>query len=59
MLGVSFNGALGNAGLGTLAVLSVIISGRGSLPGPIVLLAVSTAVAYLLSRPVFEIRHDD
>ena len=51
--------ALGNAGFGTLAVLSVIISGRGSLPGPIVLLIVSTAVAYLLSRRVFEISYDD
>jgi hypothetical protein len=48
--------ALGNAGLGALSLLSVIIARRGPLLGPSILLVASVALAYVLSRPVFEVR---
>jgi hypothetical protein len=46
--------AMGNLGLGTLALLSVILSRRGPVVGPIVLLVVSLVVSYWLSRPWFD-----
>jgi len=50
--------ALGNVGLGALALLAVIISRRGDVLGPSVLLAVSLALAYALSRRVFNFPHE-
>lgn len=45
--------ALGNIGLGTLALLAVILSRTGDMIGPSVLLVVSLILAYVLSRRVF------
>jgi uncharacterized membrane protein (DUF2068 family) len=45
--------ALGNIGLGTLALLAVILSRKGDVFGPGVLLVVSIVLAYGLSRRVF------
>jgi uncharacterized membrane protein (DUF2068 family) len=45
--------AIGNVGLGTLALLAVILSRKGDVIGPGVLLVVSLALAYALSRGVF------
>src|SRR5439155_1832339 len=39
--------ALGNAGLGALATLSWLVSRRGQLVGPLVLLVTSSLLAYL------------
>lgn len=47
--------ALGNIGLGTLATLSVILSRRGDVIGPVVLLATSLALALVLTRPSFDV----
>ncbi len=47
--------ALANAGLGTLALLSVILARRGPLLGPVILLVASVAFGYVLSRPIFEV----
>ncbi len=48
--------AIGNMGLGTLALLAVLLSREGSWPGPAVLLVVSLVAAYLLGRPVFDLQ---
>jgi uncharacterized membrane protein (DUF2068 family) len=45
--------ALGNIGLGTLGVLAVILSRRGDALGPALLVVTSLALAYALSRRVF------
>ena len=50
--------AIGNAGLGTLALLAVLISQRGSYAGPALLLVVAVTIAYLLSRPAFTLPED-
>ena len=47
--------ALGNIGLGTLATLAVILSRRGDVIGPAVLLVTSLAFAYVLTRPSFDV----
>lgn len=47
--------ALGNAGLGTLSLLSVMLARRGPLIGPAILLAASVVLAWALSRPVFSL----
>ena len=47
--------AVANAGLGTLALLSVILAREGPFFGPIILLVVSVAFGYVLSRPVFSV----
>lgn len=44
---------MGNLGLGTLALAAVLMSRRGDVATPLVLLLVSLAVSYWLSRPVF------
>jgi hypothetical protein len=45
--------AMGNFGIGTLVLLSAIMSRQGPIVGPVVLLAISTLAAYVLSRPMF------
>ena len=50
--------ALASAGLGTLTLLNVILARDGSPYVPAVVLAASGAVAFWLSRPVFEMRDD-
>lgn len=45
--------AVANAGLGALALLSVILAREGSFVGPVILLTASIAFGYALSRPVF------
>jgi hypothetical protein len=47
--------ALANAGLGALALLSVILARRGPLLGPTILLVASVAFGYVLSRPIFAV----
>ena len=46
--------SLASAGLGTLTLLSVILSRDGSPFVPVIVLVTSAAVAFWLSRPVFE-----
>ncbi len=50
--------AMGNAGLGTLSLLAVVIARRGPYLGPTILLVVSVVLAYVLSRPVFTLPED-
>ena len=50
--------AIGNIGLGALALLAVVISRRGDVFGPGVLLVVSLALGYGLSRSVFNFSHE-
>jgi uncharacterized membrane protein (DUF2068 family) len=50
--------ALGNAGLGTMSLLAVLIARRGPLLGPGTLLVASVGVAYLLSRSAFALPVD-
>jgi uncharacterized membrane protein (DUF2068 family) len=45
--------ALGTSALGALATFSSLLAHEGSLTGPLVLFVVSTALTYLLSRPIF------
>jgi hypothetical protein len=47
--------ALANAGLGALALISVILARRGPLLGPVILLVASVAFGYVLSRPIFAV----
>lgn len=46
---------MGNLGLGTLALLSVLMSRRGPVIGPVFLLVLSLVMSYWLSRPVFNL----
>ena len=46
--------SLASAGLGTLTLLSVIFAREGSVVVPVIVLVASAAVAFWLSRPVFE-----
>jgi uncharacterized membrane protein (DUF2068 family) len=46
---------MGNIGLGTLTLLAVLMSRRGPVIGPVVLLVVSLAMSYWLSRPAFDL----
>lgn len=50
--------AMGNIGLGTLALLSVMLARRGPVVGPVVLLVISLAMSYWLSRPAFDVPED-
>jgi hypothetical protein len=53
--------SLASAGLGTLTLLSVILSRDGSPFVPAIVLVASAAVAFWLSRPVFDVaapRHE-
>lgn len=47
--------AMGNIGLGTLALLAVIMSRRGNALGPALLLVTSVGLAYALSQRVFNL----
>jgi len=46
--------SLASAGLGTLTLLSVILSREGSVVVPVIVLVASLVVAIWLSRPVFD-----
>lgn len=46
---------MGNIGLGALTLFAVLLSRRGPLFGPVVLLVVSLGLSYWLSRPVFNL----
>ena len=45
--------ALGTSSLGVIAVLTVLVSHHGALVGWIAVFLVSTALTYVLSRPIF------
>ena len=47
--------AVANAGLGTLALLSIILAREGAFVGPLILLVASVAFGYVLSRPIFSV----
>jgi uncharacterized membrane protein (DUF2068 family) len=47
--------AMGNMGLGTLALLSVILLRQGSATGPAILLVSSIVLGYVLSRSFFSL----
>lgn len=51
--------AVGNIGLGAIALLSVILSRDGSPVIPIVLLILSVGAGYAISRPVFNLPEDE
>jgi hypothetical protein len=48
--------SLATAGLGVLTLLSVIFAREGSVVVPVIVLVVSAAVAFWLSRPVFDVK---
>lgn len=50
--------SIGNIGLATLTLLAVLMSGRGPLVGPAVLLVASLALSYALFRPAFTLPDD-
>ena len=50
--------SLASAGLGTLTLLNVIIAREGSPVVPVIVLVASAAVAFWLSRPLFEVRDE-
>lgn len=47
--------ALGNIGLGTVATLAVIVSRDGDATGPLVLLVTNLVLAFVLTRPPFDV----
>lgn len=51
--------AVGLAGLGALSLVAALVAPGASPAGPAVLCAVSVAVAYLLSRPVFTLPSEE
>lgn len=51
--------AVGLAGLGALSLVAALVAPEASPVGPAVLCAVSVAVAYLLSRPVFTLPSEE
>lgn len=50
--------AIGNVGLGALALLAVLMSKEGDWIGPAVLLVASLGLGYLLGRPIFNLDDD-
>ncbi len=50
--------ALTNAGLATLALLAVMLDGRGSPVGPAVALMINVGLAWAFTRPVFTLPHE-
>ena len=50
--------AIGNTGLGGLALLAVLMSRRGEILGPAVLLGASLVLSYFLGRPIFTLDDD-
>lgn len=50
---------LASAGLGMLTMLSILFAREGSLVVPGIVLVLSAAFAYWLSRPAFEVPHAD
>ena len=50
--------AIGNAGLGALSLLAVVLAERGDAVGPGVLLLLSLGAGYALSRSVFDLPQD-
>lgn len=51
--------AVGLAGLGALSLIAALVAPGASPVGPAILCAVSVAVAYLLSRPVFTLPSEE
>ena len=51
--------ALGTSSLGVLAIILVVASHHGSLPGWILVFVVSTALTYVLTRRIFNPLPDD
>jgi uncharacterized membrane protein (DUF2068 family) len=49
---------MGNLGLGVLTLLAVLLSRRGPVVGPTVLIVISLAMSFWLSRPAFELPYD-
>jgi hypothetical protein len=50
--------AIGNVGLGALALLAVLISREGGWIGPAILLVTSLGLGYVLGRPIFNLDDD-
>lgn len=50
--------SLASAGLGVLTLTSVVLSREGSPVVPVIVFVTSAAVAFWLSRPVFEVRDE-
>ena len=50
--------AIGNVGLGALALLAVLMSREGDWIGPAILLVASLGLGYLLGRPIFNLDDD-
>jgi uncharacterized membrane protein (DUF2068 family) len=51
--------ALGTSSLGVIAIVTVVFSHHGSLIGWIAVFVISTALTYVLSRPIFNPPIDD
>jgi hypothetical protein len=50
---------VGNVGLGALQLITVLVTRRGNVVAPVVVLIVSLVLGYLLGRPVFELSQDE
>lgn len=50
--------AMGNIGLGTLALMAVLLSQEGGIAGPAALLGSNLVLAYALSRDVFTLEDE-
>ncbi len=50
--------AIGNVGLGALALLAVVMSKEGDLLGPAILLGASLVLGFVLGRPIFTVEDD-
>lgn len=50
--------AMGNIGLGTLALMAVLFSRRGSPVGPALLLVTSLVMGFALGRPSFDLEQE-
>ena len=50
--------AVGNVGLGALALLAVLMSKQGNVLGPAILLGASLVLGYALGRPIFTLEND-
>ncbi len=50
--------AVGNVGLGALALVAVLTSNEGGWIGPAILLVASLGLGYMLGRPIFNLDDD-
>jgi hypothetical protein len=50
---------VGNVGLGALQLVTVLVTRRGNVVAPVVVLIVSLVLGYLLGRPAFDLPQDE